>query len=337
MAAFAAPAKINLFLHVLAREASGYHQIETLFCRLALADTLEIEPARKGIALHVDGEDTGPADDNLVVRAARLLGRQYGHADAVRITLRKRIPVGAGLGGGSSDAAATLRALAKLHADANANANADARANAGPDASAGAGADVRTNADASARENRNAMADSSLLRMAQELGSDVPFFLSGAALALGWGRGERLLALPPLPGRPVIIMTPPERIATADAYRALAARRDTAPSPVVARVLNAGALADWNEAERLARNDFEDVAFDRIPELRSVRDALNDHGARIAMLCGSGSALFGVFDSIATRDAATRVMRHAFDRFSCIETHTAAADEPGVDRPDSQD
>ncbi|HEX2091942.1 MAG TPA: hypothetical protein VHG28_06045, partial [Longimicrobiaceae bacterium] len=177
-----APAKVNLRLRILAREETGYHALETLFCAVSLADTVEVRPGGAGIALEVrGGVDTGPPEHNLVVRAAERFYRDLGGSPALRIELTKRIPAAAGLGGGSSDAAATLRALNLLHGE--------------PFARAG------------------------LLQMAIGLGSDVPFFLCGSTLALGWGRGERLLALPPLPTRPVLIAHPGVAMPTGEAFR----------------------------------------------------------------------------------------------------------------------
>ncbi len=158
----AAHAKLNLFLRVLAREADGFHGIETLFCRISLADDLTVE-RRDGaeVSLTVEGADCGPAEANLAVRAARLVLEATGKTFGVHLTLRKRIPVRGGLGGGSSDAAAALLAVNQL-------AN-------------------------------NAVPRAELLQFAARLGSDVPFFASGGALALAWGHGERMLRLPPLP------------------------------------------------------------------------------------------------------------------------------------------
>ncbi|MBA2244718.1 MAG: 4-(cytidine 5'-diphospho)-2-C-methyl-D-erythritol kinase, partial [Gemmatimonadetes bacterium] len=165
-----APAKINLWLRILAREESGYHSLETLFCAVSLADTVRISRAPE-LVFEVEGEiEVGPPERNLCVRAAERFYREMGRTPEVRIELVKRIPSAAGLGGGSSDAAATLRALNTLHG--------------GP------------------------MPSDMLLQMGSELGSDVPFFLCGSPLALAWGRGERLLALPPLPPRPVLIAHP---------------------------------------------------------------------------------------------------------------------------------
>ncbi|RPH32364.1 MAG: 4-(cytidine 5'-diphospho)-2-C-methyl-D-erythritol kinase, partial [Chloroflexi bacterium] len=158
----AAHAKLNLFLRVLSREADGFHGLETLFCLVDLADRLQVERRDgKAITIEVEGADVGPPESNLAVRAAALVLAATGERFGVHLTLTKRIPVQAGLGGGSSDAAAALIAVNHL-------AN-------------------------------GAIPRHELLQFAARLGSDVPFFLSGAPLALGWGRGERLLQLPPLP------------------------------------------------------------------------------------------------------------------------------------------
>src|SRR3954470_8371689 len=113
-----AHAKVNLFLRILAREASGYHQIETAFALLELADELIVRRTESGITLHVQGPDLGPTNENLAVRAARAVLDATGNRFGVAIELTKRIPVRAGLGGGSSDAAAALHAVNALAGNA---------------------------------------------------------------------------------------------------------------------------------------------------------------------------------------------------------------------------
>jgi 4-diphosphocytidyl-2-C-methyl-D-erythritol kinase len=269
-AVVAAPAKCNLFLRILAREEGGYHALETLFCALSLADTVEVRRGAPGIRLKVDGAaDTGPPERNLCVRAAERFHAALGQSPSLDIHLSKRIPSAAGLGGGSSDGAATLRALNALHGE--------------PFDSA------------------------ALLGMAIELGSDVPFFLCGSPLALAWGRGERLLALPPLPPRPVLLAHPGVGMPTAEAFRRLAERRGGyAPD---ARSLSADQLGDWDSVAALAENDFEEVVIAEIPLLRSALQAMRDAGARVARMAGSGSSVCGVFTSDAARDAAMEPVR----------------------------
>ena len=156
-----AHAKVNLLLRILARESTGYHQIETAFTLIDLADDLEAvrTAAGGGVTIELDGADVGPADDNLAVRGARAVLEATGQKFGVALKLTKRIPVRAGLGGGSSDAAAALHAVNAL-----------------------AG---------------NAVPRHEVLQLAAKLGADVAFFASGAPLALAWGRGERLFRLPP--------------------------------------------------------------------------------------------------------------------------------------------
>lgn len=257
-----APAKVNLRLTVLAREASGFHQIETLFCALELADEIEIDvhTQEDGIRLSVEGADLGAPEQNLVHRAARAFFDEARLPPRARIVLRKHIPHGAGLGGGSSDAATTLRALN------------------------GAFHEV--------------LSFDELLRIAARLGSDVPFFLAGVPFALAWGRGERLLRLHPPVTRPVLVVAPSQRVATADAYGWLARRREAHGFAALAPAAHdVTALSEWDGIAALAVNDFEDVVFEKLPGLVALRDALAAAGARPALLAGSGSALFGVFES----------------------------------------
>lgn len=261
-----APAKVNLRLRILAREESGFHGLETTFCSLALADAVEVRRAEAGIALEVVGAvDTGPPERNLVVRAAERFHRELGQAPAVALRLEKRIPSAAGLGGGSSDAAATLRALNALHGEP--------------------------------------FARDALLQMAVELGSDVPFFLCGSSLALGWSRGERLLALPPLPARPVLVAHPGVAMPTPEAFRRVAERRGGGYAPR-SFAIGVDALSTWGGVAALAENDFEPGAVEAIPVLSDVRRAMLDAGAEVAMLAGSGASYFGVFADEASRDAA---------------------------------
>jgi 4-diphosphocytidyl-2-C-methyl-D-erythritol kinase len=265
-----APAKVNLFLRVLARETDGFHGIETLFCRISLAD--DVEAARReepGVTLDAGGAELGPAADNLAVRAARLVLEATGNRFGVHLRLVKRIPVRAGLGGGSSDAAAAL---------------------------------VATNALA-----RNAIPRHELLQLAARLGSDVPFFLSGAPLALGWGHGERLLRLPPLPAAPALLLTPPVPIATPDAYAWIdEARPHGLRRGAVALELDG--LRTWGDIGRMAGNDFESAVFGRHGQVRAAFEALAGTHPLVCRMSGSGSTLFAVYRSARDRDDAAMML-----------------------------
>ena len=277
----AAHAKLNLFLRVLAREADGFHGIETLFCRISLADELTVE-RRDGaeITLSVDGADCGPAAENLAVRAARLVLEATGKTFGVHLTLRKRIPVRGGLGGGSSDAAAALLAVNQL-------AN-------------------------------NAVPRAELLQFAARLGSDVPFFASGGALALAWGHGERMLRLPPLPAAPALLLIPPVSVSTPDAYRQVdAAWQSAGKRGAVA--LDLEALQGWGSIGRLAGNDFEFALFGRLPELRAGFEALAGTHPLLCRMTGSGATLFAVYRTTRERDDAQLMLSRKLGQVLAVE------------------
>lgn len=277
-----ARAKLNLTLSVLAREASGYHQLETLFCRLELADELEVLTGGGGVQLTVDGPDLGPDAQNLVVRAAEAVLPRLG-AGGASIHLTKSIPVGAGLGGGSSDAAATLVALNRLHGEP--------------------------------------LEPEELLEIGIGLGSDVPFFLADVPLALAWGRGERLLALESLTRANVLLAVPPFAVSTADAYRRLDAARaeELPPAPRLHRLAE---YRTWTALAPRAANDFEDVVFRDYPLLPQIKRALRRAGAFLALMTGSGSAVFGVFRGPEALRAGHDRLRTEFPDVAFLETCT---------------
>lgn len=267
------PAKVNLFLRVLAREASGYHAIETLFCRVALADTLEVRRTDGGVTLEADRDDLGPAEENLAVRAARAVLDATGNRFGVSLRLTKRIPAAGGLGGGSSDAAAALLAV-------NALAN-------------------------------GAMPRAELLHLAYRIGADVPFFMLESALALAWGHGQRLMRLTPLPAAPVLLVATRPGVPTATAYQWIDdARRSGGERGAVA--LDAAVLSGWNDIARLAGNDFESVVFAHRPTVRGAFEALANTHPLLCRMSGSGSTLFAVYRTDRDRDDAAMQLGSKF-------------------------
>jgi 4-diphosphocytidyl-2-C-methyl-D-erythritol kinase len=260
-----AHAKLNLFLRILARESGGYHQIETAFALLELADELTVTRTARGVGLTVHGPDLGPADDNLAVRAARAVLDATGHTFGVTIELTKRIPVRAGLGGGSSDAAVTLHAVNAL-----------------------AG---------------NAVPRPELLHLAARLGADVAFFASGAPAAVAWGRGERLFRLAPPPAAPVLVAVPAMGVATPDAYRWWD-QLNPEPALHGPVVLAEDAFTSWGSVGRLGGNDFEIPVFGKHPPLRALFERLAATHPYWVRLCGSGSAVAAVYASERLRDDA---------------------------------
>ncbi len=255
----AAQAKINLFLDVLEREPSGYHSLETAFLRIDLADDVAVRPA-SGRSLDVAGplspDALGPIEKNLAYRAAEAYADATGWPSGFAIELVKRIPIGAGLGGGSADAGAVLRAL-----DALAPRPVGGR----------------------------------LAQLAAPLGADVPFMTSAESMALAAGRGEKLTPIPALEPRPIVLAVPPFAISTRDAYAWLDA--DRAAAPIAPPGPAAEPLASWDDAAAVARNDFEPVVARRHPEIGELTQRLRRAGARIALLAGSGSTVFGIFDA----------------------------------------
>lgn len=263
------PAKVNLFLRVLAKEATGYHGIETLFCRVALHDTLEVTRTASGISLVVEGADVGPTEQNLAYRAADAVLAATGRRFGVALRLVKRIPAGGGLGGGSSDAAAALRAVNQL-------AN-------------------------------GAVPAAELLHMANRLGADVPFFLADAPLALAWGHGQRMVRLPALPPKPMLLLFPGASVPTADAYRWVDEVRES-DGPRGTVVLDQAVLQSWSDLARLGGNDFEGAVFGRFPQIRAGFEALAGTHPFLCRMSGSGSTLFAVYRTEQDReDAASRL------------------------------
>ena len=289
----AAHAKFNLFLRILARESSGWHQIETAFALLELADDLQVRRIDSGVKLEVEGPDLGPVEENLAVRAARTVLEATGNRFGVAITLTKRIPVRAGLGGGSSDAAAALHAVNAL-----------------------AG---------------NAVPRHELLHFAAKLGADVAFCASGAPLAVAWGRGERLFRIPaPAAAMPVLVAVPPVQVATPEAYRWW---DDQNPSPAARGpvALDAEAFATWGSIGRLGGNDFEAPVFGKHPELRALYERLAGTGPVWVRLCGSGSAVAAVYKKERERDDAAERLGETQQRL--IKTATRAAVAPAPQSP----
>lgn len=261
LARVAAQAKVNLLLRVLAREESGYHGIETVFLRLTLADNLVVRVGAdvRGRSLDCAGdalpeEGLGPIEKNLAYRAACAYCDETGWPSSFSIELTKEIPAGAGLGGGSADAGAVLRALDAL--------------------------------SPSPLGRR-------LVELAPLLGADVAFMTIDSPMALAWGRGERLLPLPVLTPRPIVLVMPSFAVSSKSAYDWLA--HDRGEYAARSGVIQPSELDTWEGIALVAVNDFEPVVSRRHPEIASYVEALKVAGALPAMMSGSGSAVFGVF------------------------------------------
>lgn len=270
-ARIAAQAKLNLHLRILAREESGYHSIETVFHRIDLSDEILVEITDGERSIDVEGAVPGPPESNLAYRAAATYSSVAAWPKGFRISLTKRIPVGAGLGGGSADAAGVLRILDSL--------------------------------------SPQPLGESVLMKIGASLGADVPFLCSGAVMAFAWSRGERMMPFPPLPRSDLLLMTPDFSVATADAYRWLdedRARADasrgiagerSASSESTPLLIDPWELSTWEGIRTFAHNDFEPVIAARHPEIAAYLDRLRHLRAIFAQMTGSGSTIFGVLDS----------------------------------------
>lgn len=262
-----APAKVNLTLIVGARRDDGYHDVSTVMQTVGLYDTLTLTGG-SGLTMTCTDPNLPTDGSNLVLRAAALFCQElHLPVPDLHLHLQKRIPSQAGLGGGSSDAAAVLRAMRTLYA---------------PE-----------------------MSDAELERMAAALGSDVPFFIRGGT-ALATGRGERLTPLPRLADGWVVMVKPPEGFSTPAMYRRLDELPPQPPQPdgmtaaLDAGELRAVAAALCNSLERAVPLDSA---------VWVIREALQAQGALAAMLSGSGSAVFGLFDREDAARAAAEVLR----------------------------
>ncbi len=262
-ARLSAQAKVNLALRVGPRSPDGYHEIATLFARIELADDVVVRTLRSGVTITVrrsglPDESVGPPDRNLGVLAARAYMREANWPTGCAIDIEKRIPVGAGLGGGSADAGAVLRGLDSL--------------------------------------SPSPLGIDRLSRIATSLGADVPFLTLDAPLALGCGRGDDVEVLEPLPSRWLALVHPPFAVSTADAYAWLDADRAHRQADGLDSKALREAARDWDTVVAIAANDLQSPVEARHPVIAMHCDQLRRAGARLAMMSGSGSAVFGLFD-----------------------------------------
>ena len=265
-----APAKINLTLAVLGRRADGYHRLDSLVVFAREADRLTLVPGEE-LSLEVHGrtaEEAGPLDDNLVLKAARALAAEVPGLKLGRFTLDKRLPVAAGLGGGSSDAAAALRLLA--------------------------------------RANRIALRNPRLQKVARRVGADVPVCIDPRARRMR-GIGEILsepLKMPPLPA---VLVNPGVAVPTKDVFAKLGLESGTALARAPRAALLPGDADALIELLARGRNDLEPPAIAIQPVIARVLDGLRSQpGCKLARMSGSGATCFGLFASSRAAAAAAR-------------------------------
>lgn len=269
------PAKINLYLKVTAKRPDGYHEIRSLFLPLAdIADELTLCDGDDGLELAVAGLPVSNVEDNLVCRAARRYAERAGIAPHWRFSLTKRIPVAAGMGGGSADAAAALRLLQKRY---------------------------------------GALADEELHELAAGLGADVPFFLNPRP-GFATGIGERFAPLEgPVRTPPLLLVNPRFPVSARWAYTHLDPARIGDDDSGRAEALAAGLMAgDPDAVARAVHNDLAAALYRKFPLLTLLREFLIRHGALQAEITGSGPTLYAVCPSIAVRDRLREALETAW-------------------------
>lgn len=275
-----ARAKINWSLSVVGKRWDGYHLLDGVMQPIALHDTLIIRPA-EALSLTIDGAPgLSPGADNLILKAARALLSAARVTDGAQITLQKRIPMGAGLGGGSADCAAALKGL-----------NAFWGLN---------------------------FTDAELLSIGVALGADVPFCLTDAPCR-AQGIGEVLTPLSCGRTFPLVLIQPCEALATKDVFAAYHQARIAAPD--TAGAIAALAAGDLAAMGRCAGNALESASIPLRPAIQEAKDVLRRHGAAFAQMTGSGSVVFGAFETAAAAQDAWNALR---GRYSvCLLTETA--------------
>ncbi|HEX8264144.1 MAG TPA: 4-(cytidine 5'-diphospho)-2-C-methyl-D-erythritol kinase [Pyrinomonadaceae bacterium] len=287
MLKFPAFAKINWTLRVLGKRPDGFHEICTVFQTVSLADRLTFESASE-LVLTCDSPGMPIDESNLVLRAANALREKFSIAKGARIRLEKRIPSPGGLGGGSSDAAVALIALAHLW-------------------------EIKT--------NKNELSE-----IGAKLGADVPFFLTGGT-ALGMGLGTEIELLPDVPKTLLLIITPDENVPTGEAYQALGAPLLTNEmSKTILEICRFEAKnADFLQTG--LHNDFEKTIFRLRPEIARVKSRLLQTGAGGALLSGSGASVFAIFDNNELRQQAAALFGRNEPTWRVFECETISRAE----------
>lgn len=259
-------AKINLMLQVLGKRPDGYHDLASIMQEISLYDLLTINKTPAGLTISCS-DRTLPCDhNNLVYKAAlamQLEAKRFNkQISGLKIQIRKNIPVGAGLGGGSSDAAATLKALNKLW--------------------------------------QLRLTDSRLMKIGAKLGSDVPFFIKGG-ISLAKGRGERLISWEQIPAFRLVLVKPAKGISTAWAYKNLKISLTKRPKniKIIHKSLMEKRL---NQLKEYLQNDLESVCISKYPLILEIKHRLLVSGAAAALMSGSGSTVFGLVTSRAAED-----------------------------------
>lgn len=269
-----APAKINWFLEIIDKRTDGYHNIKTLMQCIDLYDQLIFEEANE---LEISSDLDIPVENNIIFKAASLIKRYTSYRKGAKIILKKNIPVGAGLGGGSSDAAFTLLGLNILWG---------------------------TN-----------LTKKELNLIASEIGSDVPFFLEGS-FALVEGKGEKITPLKITTPFSILLVKPHLFVSTAWAYSCYDNIKCELTKKVIDIKLFFQALnnKDFALLNTLMVNELESLVLKSYPFINDIKNRMREKGALVTGMSGSGPTLFGVFDSLEAAEIASRYFKDCWTK-----------------------
>lgn len=277
-----APAKINLGLSILGRLPNGYHEVKTIYTQVSLFDTLEIEGAIENkIEIHSEKSDIPTDEKNLVYQAAELIKNVGKVKKGVKIFLKKRIPVGSGLGGGSADAAATLAGLNQLW-------------------------ELNLSLD-------------QLIKTAKLIGADVAYHLiGGVQLEIQGGeRAGRFTSLGNLPTCSILVCFPDMEITSSQAYSQI--EYDKIGKNNLSLLIKAIKNEDLNEIAKNLYNDFEDWTLKKYPVIRKIKVDMIKYGVLGSLMSGKGSAVFGIFDSPKKAKVATDLLKKDFPKTHLVK------------------
>ncbi len=260
------PAKINISINVKSKLASGYHTVEMIMQTIDLFDVITVVKTPGELSIQCDSLNLPKDQGNIAWKAAEMFFTKCPCKGGAKITLKKNIPIAAGLGGGSSDAAGVLKALNKLY--------------------------------------DNCLTDVQLVQLSRQLGSDVTFFLSGGT-QFAKGKGDELTKLPDLEGVHVLLVNPGFPVSTQWVYNNLDLN-NLGERPNISNLINAIEAMDINHIAMNMRNVLESVTLKEHPELKAIKDQLNELGALGSLMSGSGPTVFGIFSDSASAEAAKK-------------------------------
>ncbi len=266
------PAKINIGLNIIRKRSDGFHDLETIFYPLNLYDIIVFEKS-DNLYFNSNNEQLNQEDSNLIIKAIKILEEKSGKKLNVKIELEKNIPIGAGLGGGSSNAAFTLSAINNFF-------------------------DLNFTSD-------------ELSKLALELGSDVPYFLNPVP-SFAESRGEILFPISLNINFPIVIVNPGIHISTKWAFENLITHK---PKFRLRDLGNIKSKDDFEELRFKIFNDFEEVVFNKYPEIKAIKNKFYESGALFSLMTGTGSSVFGIFNNLKEAEEFCSNLKKEYFRF----------------------